>query len=118
MGAGLISFNYKKYIKNTYRIFVSDGISGMAVNCSLIQRTNLALHVHPAGHKLADDDKFTVHKKCSTTIYTKIIFDVTLLVAMYILIFNTQWFHYFCFDLTTDSECRTIKFCSLFNNTF
>lgn len=57
----------------------------MAVSCNLIQRTNLSLHVHPTGHSLADDDEVISHKKCSSTMYTNIIFDVMRLVAMYIL---------------------------------
>lgn len=69
-------------------MFVSDGISGMAVNCNRIQRTNLSLHVHPTGHSLDGDDVDEVisHKKCSTSITTNIIFDVMFLVAMYILL--------------------------------
>lgn len=103
MGCGLIlTFIIKKY-RNTYKIFVSDGISGMAVSCDLIQRTNLSLHVHPTGHSLAAADvEVNSHKKCSTTItYSMNIFGVKFLVAMHIL-FNTM-FALLSFDLMTQS---------------
>lgn len=85
MDAEVIFVLLKKMHEITYKIFVSDGISGMAVSCNLMQRTNLSVHVHPTGHSLADDDEIS-HNKCSTSTYNNIIFDVMFLVGMHILI--------------------------------